>query len=137
MLGTEMLAVHYHAHLDILVDGKPVTVPQYLGIDLMRQKISPLHTHDSSGVVHIESAADIPFTLGQVFAEWGQPMTPTKVGPVALTPTETLRVFVNGKQIGGDPASHRLKAHDEIAVVVGPPGVTPQIPASYNFPAGL
>ena len=67
MLGSEMLQVHYHAHVDVSVRGNKITVPANLGIDRKRQTITALHTHDTTGIVHIESAADIPFTLGQFF----------------------------------------------------------------------
>lgn len=137
MLGSEMLQVHYHAHLDVIVDGKPVTVPQYVGIDENAQTITALHTHDTSGVVHIESAKDVPFKLGQFFTEWGQPMTATQIGPVALGTDKALHVFVNGKEVAGDPAQYVLKAHDEIAVWVGAKDQTPQVPSSYDFPPGL
>lgn len=137
MLGTEMLQVHYHAHLDVIVDGKPVTVPQYVGIDENAQTITALHTHDTSGVLHIESAKDTPFTVGQFFTEWGQPLSATQIGPVALGADHELHLIVNGKEVTGDPAAYVLKAHDEIAVWVGAKGQTPQVPSSYNFPAGL
>ena len=137
MLGSEMLQVHYHAHLDVIVDGQPVTVPQYVGIDENAQTITALHTHDTSGVLHIESGKDTPFTLGQFFTEWGQPLSATQVGPVALGADKELHVIVNGKEVTGDPAAYVLKAHDEVAVWVGAKGQAPQVPSSYAFPAGL
>jgi hypothetical protein len=137
MLGEEKLAVHYHAHLDVIVNGTPVPVPAGLGIDQFRQLIAPLHTHDDSGVVHIESATDVPFTLGQVFAEWGQPLRADRVGPVAVGAGTVLRVYRDGQPVTGDPAALRLGAHDEIVVWVGPTDQQPQVPANYAFPAGL
>jgi hypothetical protein len=137
MLGQEMLAVHYHAHLDVIVDGKRVTVPAQLGIDNIRQAISPLHTHDTTGIVHIESAKDIPFTLGQFFTEWGQPLTAQQVGPKTISSGEVLRVYRNGKPVAGDPAALKFQAHDEIAIWVGPSNATPNVPTAYKFPAGL
>src|SRR5499433_3938616 len=92
MLGREELAVHHHAHLDVMVNGRSVPVPADIGIDEVRQLISPLHTHDDTGVIHIESAGEMPFTLGQFFAEWGQPLRATQVGPVAITAGQELRV---------------------------------------------
>ncbi len=136
MLGEEKLAVHYHAHLDVLVNGQHVPVPAGLGIDQARRLIAPLHTHDGSGVVHIESATDVPFTLGQVFTEWGQPLRADQVGPVKLSAGQVLRVFRNGKPVTGDPAALRLGAHDEIVVWVGPTDQQPQVPSSYSFPPG-
>ncbi len=137
MLGKEMLAVHYHAHLDVQVDGVPVTVPAGLGIELKRQRISPLHTHDTSGVIHIESARDIPYTLGQLFTEWGQPLTTHQVGPHRLTHSEVLRVFRNGRQVTANPAALRFAQHDEIVVWVGPASTQPTVPSSYSFSQGL
>jgi hypothetical protein len=136
MLGEEKLAVHYHAHLDVIVNGRAVPVPAGLGIDEARQLISPLHTHDVSGVVHIESATDVPFTLGQLFAEWGQPLRADQVGPVTLSQGTVLRVYRNGQPVNGDAATMRLGAHDEIVVWVGPTSEQPQVPASYGFPPG-
>jgi hypothetical protein len=137
MLAQEVLTVHYHTHLDVIVNGQPVTVPAYIGIDLNRQKISPLHTHDTTGVIHIESGENIPFTLGQFFTEWGQMLTRQQVGPVTVQPGQQVRVYRNGQLVSGDPASVVFKAHDEDVVWVGPSSEQSQVPSSYSFPNGL
>jgi len=137
MLGQEMLAVHYHAHLDVRIAGTPVLVPAGLGIDVARQQISPLHTHDATGVIHIESQADIPYTLGQLFIEWGQPLAAGQVGPHRLGQGEVLRVFRNGQPVSGDPAALRFTGHDQDVVWVGPATAYPSVPATYRFPQGL
>jgi hypothetical protein len=137
MLGQEQLTVHYHAHLDVVVDGQRVPVPAFIGIDLVRHLISSLHTHDASGVVHIESATDVPFTLGQVFTEWGQPLRAVQVGPVTIAQGQELRVYRNGQRVAGDPSALRLRAHDEIVVWVGASSEQPKVPSNYAFPPGL
>jgi len=137
MLGNEMLQVHYHAHLDVIVDGQKVTVPQYIGIDENAQTITALHTHDATGILQIESGENIPFTLGQVFTEWGQPLSSTQVGPVAFGADKAVKLIVNGKEVSGDPAQYVLKSHDEVAVWVGPKDATPQVPGSFAFASGL
>jgi hypothetical protein len=136
MLGEEHLAVHYHAHLDVIVDGGPVAVPAGIGIDEQRRKIAPLHTHETDGVVHIESATDVPFTLGQLFTAWGHPISATAIGSFPVPQGEQLRVYRNGTQQTGDPAKLVFKAHDEVVVWVGPAGETPTVPADYAFPPG-
>jgi hypothetical protein len=136
MLGQEMLAVHYHAHVDVMVHGAVVTVPGGIGIDTKKSHISPLHTHDASGIVHIESAADIPFTLGQFFTEWGHPLSATKIGSVAAADSEQVRVYRNGTLVPGDPAAMKFEPHDEIFVYLGGANDQPQVPAAYEFPAG-
>jgi len=109
-------------------------VPAGLGIDQARQRISPLHTHDASGVIHIESQADIPYTLGQLFIEWGQPLSTRQVGLHHLTHGEALRVFRNGRSVAGDPAALRLAQHDEDLVWVGPAKAPPQRPGHLPVP---
>jgi hypothetical protein len=138
MLGQEMLAVHYHAHLDLLVRGEPIPVPAGVGIDSIQQKISPLHTHDLTGVVHIESEKDIAFTLGQFFTEWGQPLEASRVGPIALAKDEQLRVYRDGKLVTGNPAAIKFTRHGEFFIWVGPAGSPPSHPPStFDFPKGL
>lgn len=137
LLEREMLDVHYHAHLDVNVRGKRITVPPYIGIDIEQRKITALHTHDATGIIHIESAEDIPFTIGQFFAEWGQPLTTTRVGPITAGNEEQVRVYRNGKPVSGDPAAIKFAKHDQILVWLGPSGENPTVPASYQFPPNL
>ncbi|MDJ0342343.1 hypothetical protein QMK19_21655 [Streptomyces sp. H10-C2] len=135
MLGAEGQALHIHSHLDILVDGKPVQVPANIGIDLKQQKISPLHTHDTTGIVHIESPVQADFTLGQFMTEWNAPFGKDKLGALKTGGGNELHVYVNGKEQTGDPAALKLADHQEIAVVYGKAGQ--KFPTSYAWPAGL
>jgi len=137
MLDREMLAVHYHSHVDVIVRGVRVEVPAGIGIDAAKHLISPLHTHDTTGIVHIESAEDIPFTLAQLFTEWGQPLNSTQVGPVTAVEGERVRVYRNGTEVSNDPAALKLTEHAQIVVWLGPASAKPQVPTAYNFPAGL
>ena len=66
----EATAVHIHPHLDLYVDGHKVPVPAGIGID-PAAGFAPLHTHDASGVIHVESPTVRTYTLGQLFAVWG------------------------------------------------------------------
>ena len=136
MLGTEMLAVHYHAHVDVIIDGTPKTVAANIGIDQADQRLSPLHTHDTRGVVHIESASNGTFTLGQFFTEWGVPLSADTIGDQKNGNGKTLRVYVNGTQTTDDPNNIVFKPHMQIALVFGAEGVPAQIPSSYQFNQG-
>src|SRR4051812_2167599 len=94
---------HVHAHLDVFVNGKRARVPAGIGINIRdpgvqtfptgdgtkayggislcsKPCISPLHTHDDTGILHTESASPLPNTLGQFFTEWGVRLTRTCVG---------------------------------------------------------
>jgi hypothetical protein len=138
--GTEMLSVHYHAHVDIVASGRKVTVPAGIGFVVSHDKVTglaPLHTHDDSGIIHIESATPHPFTLGQVFTEWGVALSATQLGGLHVDSTHVLAAYVNGRRFTGDPATLRLKGHLEIALWYGPIGKRPHVPRSYHFPLGL
>jgi hypothetical protein len=130
-LGQEGTALHIHQHLDVYVNGKKVTVPALVGIDTAGQFLTQLHTHDSSGIVHVESPTQRSFTLGQFFGEWGVKLTQNCLGRYC----GSLHWWVNGKKLTGNPAQLVLKPHQEIVVAVGKPPFP--VPSSYKFPAGL
>ena len=143
-LPKETLSFHEHAHLDISVDGKRVTVPAYLGLVLavegstyVTRAIAPLHTHDATGIVHIEAPVPTTFTLGQVFQEWGQRLDRSCVGTHCVTTGTQLRVSVNGTTWTGDPAAIPLRRHDEILVQLAKASALVDAPSSYAFPSGL
>ncbi|MGE5306039.1 MAG: hypothetical protein ACM3TN_22225 [Alphaproteobacteria bacterium] len=126
-------ALHIHQHLDILLNGKPVTVPAGIGINQVARFISPLHTHDVSGVIHVESDVKRDFTLGQFFDVWGLRFSKSCVGAYCAKGAEALRVFVNGKLVSGDPRNLVLREHQEIAVVYGPVAANVAVPSTYRF----
>src|SRR5947209_789939 len=70
----EQLAYHIHSHLAIFVNGAERVVPAGVGID-DSTCIYWLHTHDESGVLHVESPDSRVFTLGNFFAVWHQPLS--------------------------------------------------------------
>lgn len=137
MLGQEGQVLHIHSHLDVFVDGKTVTVPALIGIDEAKQQISPLHTHDTSGVVHIESPVKADFTLGQFMKEWNVPLTKDALGTFKTGGGKELHAYVNGKAQTGDPAAIKLAAHAEIALVYGTSAEKVTVPDSYKWPEGL
>ncbi|MFD5465640.1 YrzE family protein [Kitasatospora sp. NPDC127059] len=139
MLGAEGTALHIHAHLDVYADGQPVTVPALVGIDEGAQRISPLHTHDPSGVIHVESPVSADFTLGQFLTEWQVSVSADHLGGLRTDATHTLTAYVDGKPVAGDPAAIRLNAHDEIALVYGTAAenASVTVPSDYAWPSGL
>ena len=140
-LGAEGTKLHIHQHLDIFVNGKHVTVPALIGIYANGDPSNggffvELHTHDASGIMHLESPKDGAFTLGQFFGTWGVRLSQSCIGGYCGTATNPLRFFVNGKRYVGDPNNIVLKNHQEFAIVYGKPPA--KIPSSYNWgPSGL
>lgn len=129
LLGAEGEVLHVHAHLDMYLNGKKVTVPANVGI-ASATAISPLHTHYADDIIHVESPVQKDFTLGQFFKEWQVPLSAQCVG----THCGGVSTYVNGKAVSGDPAAVVLGAHQEIALVVGSKPAT--IPSRYSFPQG-
>jgi hypothetical protein len=132
-LTTEGEVVHIHQHLDIFVDGKKQPVPTNIGV-YDGQFLTELHTHDPSGIVHVESPTKRTFDLAQFMGAWGVRFNDSCIGGYCkeLTPW---RVYLNGNLYAGDPRALQLKEHQEIAIVIGTPPA--KIPSSYKFPAGL
>jgi len=129
-LPREGNVLHIHQHLDLYVSGAKVTLPAYVGINFASQYITEVHTHDTSGIIHVESPTMRDFTLGQLFGEWGVKLTASCVGRYC----GPLKWWVNGQRVTGDPALLVLRSHQEIAVAEGPPPLI--VPKRYAFPAG-
>lgn len=134
-LSEEAFVVHEHAHLDVVINGQPVLVPANIGIN-GRSGISPMHTHDDSGIVHIEAEEPDNFTIGQLFTEWGVKLTSDCIATFCTDDANQLLAFVNGAPTP-DPSAIPISQHAEIYVWYGPRGTTPTPPASYSFPEGL
>ena len=137
LTAMEQLDFHIHQHLDLFVNGERVTVPANIGI-APGVGIAILHTHDSSGVIHVESPERRDFTLGDFFDVWGVRLSDTCLGGYCDDGSDSLRAFVNGRAFDGDPSQTLLREHEEIVLAYGTPDQLPDpVPSSYEFPAGL
>ncbi len=60
--------LHIHSELDIIINGIEQVIPANIGVStgVMR----PIHTHDSSGEVHMEGPCQRDFILGEFFDVW-------------------------------------------------------------------
>jgi hypothetical protein len=132
----EGTANHFHPHLDVIVNGKKVAVPANIGIDQGSGSMSELHTHDASGVLHIEAPAHRRYILGQFFNEWGVRLDAHGIGGFKTGAGKTLTAYVDGKKVTVNPASIELKEHSEIALVYGDKSASVKVPDSYDFPEG-
>jgi hypothetical protein len=128
--GESDAAFHIHVRLRIFVDGQPVPVPAGIGIEPAGGLLASLHTHDTSGIVHIEADRPFPFTLGQFFSVWGVRFSRAHLGGYGAP-----RVYVDGRLVR-DPAAYVLRAHDRIVVGIGRPGSFPTRDVQ-PFPPGL
>jgi hypothetical protein len=95
------IIMHIHSNLNVTVNGKSLMVPNGIGINstlwndhsldkfgterkttifgMVTPAMSPLHTHDSSGTIHVESIEYRNYTLGQFLNIWGIPLEGSRV----------------------------------------------------------
>ncbi len=137
-LSAEGTALHTHQHLDIVIDGQPVPVPADVGINETGGFLAEIHTHDATGIIHVESPVLRTFTLGEFFDIWGVQFTSHCIGGSCDGNGRTLAVFVNGTPAAGDPRAIPLESGQEILVALGTAAQLPSpLPSSYPFPQGL
>jgi hypothetical protein len=151
---------HDHFHLDVLVNGRPVTVPAGIGqaepVDRGPGPCPPppesrmigdcapghyftadvaasqLQTHTSSGIVHLQSERRETLRLGQFFDEWGVRFDGRCLGGYCAGGGKELRTYVDGRRLAGDPRKLVLRDGREIAVVFGGPAAFRAVPSRYG-----
>src|SRR3954453_307966 len=103
----EMLKVHVHAHLALFHKGEQIAIPYGIGIVRpfqvkngfvgMGGGIYWLHTHDATGIIHVESPDNRTYTLGQFFDIWGQTLNAPEVAGLK----GGVRAYVDDKRYSG------------------------------------
>ena len=127
----EPLAEHVHTHLTVLDGDRDVTVPADVGHSDRGRFAAELHTHDESGIVHVESPTDETFTLGQFFDEWGVSLGPSHVGGLH----GELFVWVDGQRRIGNPRTIALSDRREVVLQVVSVGELPHRPEPFDWPS--
>jgi hypothetical protein len=130
---------HMHVHLGVYVDGVPVRVPAGIGVGrpwgfdntgflATGSCFAWIHTHDTTGVVHIVTPDQKAFTLGQLFDVWGQPLAAED----SFNYRGKLTVLVDGHVYQGSPRDVQLTQFENVVLELGQPPAVP--PASlYDF----
>ncbi|SAK91544.1 hypothetical protein AWB79_06710 [Caballeronia hypogeia] len=113
---------HVHSHVAIFKDGQWLAFPKNVGI--LPQCNYETHTHDNTGIIHIETPNVKNFTLGQVFDIWGQPLSSTNVAGI----TGNIVVYINDngdvRRYTGDPRNIPLTSLRDITFQIGTPLTT-------------
>jgi hypothetical protein len=136
-LPREALIYHIHQRMAVLVNGKAQYLPAGIGIDAKRNFIAELHTHDFSGIIHVEAPKKQTFTLGQFFDVWGLRFSSTCLGGFCNTGSKKVMVWTDGKRVHGDPRKIPLTEHLSIVVAYGTESSVPKpIPKHFPFPQG-
>jgi len=126
------------AHVELFARGRVVIVPAGLGVAPPRRRDGayvtggrcryPIWTSEPTGLLRL---ARRDLTLGDLFALWGQPLSPRRMARWHAR----VRAYVGGIRRRGDPRSIPLAPHAQIVVQVGPPVLRPN--PGYRFPVGL
>ena len=157
-----MAESHYHVHafVGIVADGSLVSVPDGMGMNKPGNDSGGvtstascfyyLHTHDATGIVHIEDpsldARSVTLhTFGQFLDIWGQPLSANGLGPFS----GPVKMYTSGPryrgqgpqtvssstytQYTGDASRIPLYGHEVIWIEIGPAFVAPQSLPSIVF----
>jgi hypothetical protein len=134
-LGAEQLAYHIHQNLQVYVDGRLEPVPTGLGA-LSSTGLAEIHTHDSSGTIHVEAGATRNYDLQDVFDVWGVLFTKDQIGEYKVDADNKIRIYVDGQLFGSDPTKIPLKDQEVIVVTYGTAAEVPSpIPSVFHYAA--
>lgn len=110
------LARHDHVLLTVLVNGQPAEIPEGVGMSPQLwhdhsldqygpSGISPMHTHDTSGTIHIESTAPREYTIGEFLEVMG------------MDSGTVTRMTVDGNEVS-DFLNHEMKRSERIQLEI-------------------
>lgn len=119
-------AVHWHPHLTIVIDGIEQPIPVGIGVTIGKRVdthlsgmgMSPTHTHESDGTIHLEnnnpSSKPATTTLGYFFYVWEKQLTKDCIFEYC-TDEGTLKMYVNGKE-NTEFDGYLMKDKDDIRI---------------------
>jgi hypothetical protein len=135
----------FGAHIELFARDRGLIVPAGIGIAPPQRRRGayvlggrcayPLRTVEPTGVVEVDAArAGAAPSVGELFALWGQALSPRQLAGFPAGPGESVAAFVDGRRWRGDPAAIPLRRHAQIVLELGP-FVEPH--PAYTFAPGL
>ena len=113
----DRMAFHWHPRLSMTISGQAVMIPANIGIDpslwqdhsldaygmqampsMGMGAMAPLHTHDASGKIHLESLEVRDYTLGDFFRIWGESFDSQQVLGHTAQPGHRVWMVVDGTE---------------------------------------
>jgi len=98
--------IHWHPHLRIFLDDDEVVIPAGVGIiignvmdtEVSGMRMSPMHTHDTDGIIHMEQVNPTNRTLrlGYFFQVWGNGFNSTCLLGRCNSDGMVVKMTVNG-----------------------------------------
>jgi hypothetical protein len=140
----EQTAYHHHVLLTIYINDQQVTVPA--GVGLAGSPSSPtcyywLHTHDTTGILHIEAPSGGSYSLKNFLDIW-QNFAGTSSSitfPSQLVSSSGWTVYINGKKVNEDLSHVDISSnqawHELITIMYNSPNSKPV--TTYSWQQGL
>jgi hypothetical protein len=120
---------HHHALLHIYVNGLLAPLAPNIGLEPKKHLESSLHTHDGTGIIHMEAPHPFKYTLGDFFMVWGVKLGPDEVGALKGLGGDHLHFYVNGRPLN-NPAAYVMQDKDSIVIGYGPVNSFPHTPST-------
>jgi hypothetical protein len=128
--STDQTGTHIHVHLTIYIDDKRIPIPEGIGIAPDGSCLYWLHTHDASGIIHIEAPAGSSFTLGNFLDIWREQFR-QRGYPSQLNAPAGWKTYVGGRRLTSGMLPIPLQRHTLITLIYNSPGVIPD--TSYRW----
>src|SRR5712692_3429388 len=129
--NAEQGGTHFHVHVTIYVNGKRTLIPAHVGIAPDGSCLYWLHTHDDSGVIHIEIPGGVAVSFGNFLDIWQQRFQQLDY-PSQFSDPVGWQVYVNGKPFHGDFRRILLHSHLLITLAYHSPSVKPDTNYTWN-----
>ena len=113
---TDHSKTHTHTQLKIIQDGREIQVPSNVAVT--DACMHPLHTHDATGLIHMEFPLPFTFFLGDFFDVMGTKFSDTQIGSIRTFDGYTIRIKKNGKIISSMHRFISLQDLDKIEIMI-------------------
>jgi len=107
--------IHWHPTLEIIINGEKQIIPADIGISPTFHQ--PVHTHDSTGTIHLENnnPTEQNMKLGFFFQIWNKAFNSNCIFEFCNDGNKTVKMTVNGKA-NSDFENYFMKDKDKIAI---------------------
>ena len=90
------LAMHIHPKVEISILGQIYPIPANIGVSENSMRV--IHTHDSTGALHVEGPYVVDFYLRDFFTIWEKRFTEDCIFEYCVDANHELLFYVNGEQ---------------------------------------
>lgn len=108
---------HIHVHLSIIFNSNLIQIPAGIGLTGCAYEI---HTHDVTGVIHVETSSFKKFTLGEFLSVWGVTAGANNFDDLVGEVSVFINDSGNLSKWEGNINDVEFIPHREITIFVGP-----------------